>query len=512
MGGELGASRPDPARRQLTGEAAKPGASKDSRRSGRSLLDNEAMKRTIVLNVVGLTPAMLGDDTPNISRVADRGAMRPLRTVTPAVTSTVQSTFLTGALPRDHGCVANGWYFRDLSEIWLWRQSNRLVGGEKIWEAARQRDPNFTCAKLFWWFNMHSSADWTITPRPMYPADGRKLPDIYTQPAELREELNDKFGMFPLFNFWGPTADITSSRWIADAALHVYETRRPTLTLVYLPHLDYNLQRLGPNDPSIAADVRAVDEACGPIIERAERDGTRVVVLSEYGITDVAGAVNINHVLRDAGLLSVREELGRELLDPGASAAFAVVDHQLAHVYVADRERIPEVKHLIERLAGVEVVLDDDGKRQYGLDHPRSGELVAISRADRWFTYYYWLDDERAPDFARTVDIHRKPGYDPVELFLDPDLSLPSLQVGWRLLKKAAGFRMLMDVIPLDANLVRGSHGRVTDSADDGPLFISSQPELVPERVVEAVDVKRLVLDHVFIESGSGHEPLKQAG
>lgn len=470
------------------------------------------MRRTVVLNVVGLTPAMLGEDTPNISRVVSAGGVRPLRTVTPAVTSTVQSTFTTGGLPRDHGCVANGWYFRDLSEVWLWRQSNRLVAGEKIWEAGKGRSPDFTCAKLFWWYNMYASADWTVTPRPMYPADGRKLPDVYTQPAGLREELNAKLGTFPLFNFWGPTADIKSSQWIADATLHVYQTHRPTLTLAYLPHLDYNLQRLGPSSPVIAADVRAIDAVCGPIIERAERDGARIVVLSEYGITDVSGAVNVNHVLRDAGLLAVREELGRELLDPGASSAFAVADHQIAHVYVADRERIPEVRRLLERLAGVDVVLDDEGKRQYGLDHPRSGELVAISKPDRWFTYYYWLDDERAPDFARTVDIHRKPGYDPAELFLDPNLTMPALQLGWRLLKKAAGFRMLMDVIALDANLVRGSHGRVTDRAEDGPLFVSSDADLVPDGAVEAVDVKRLVLDHVFVESGSGYEPLKQTG
>lgn len=470
------------------------------------------MERTIVLNVVGLTPSMIGEDTPNIARVAARGAMRPLRTVTPAVTSTVQATFTTGALPRDHGCVANGWYFRELSEVLFWRQSNRLVGGEKIWEAAAKRDPDFTCAKLFWWYNMYSSADWSVTPRPMYPADGRKLPDIYAQPGDLRDELNAKFGMFPLFNFWGPTADIVSSQWIADAALHVYDTRRPTLTLVYLPHLDYNLQRLGPSDPRISEDVRAIDAVCGPILERAERDGTRVIIVSEYGITDVNGSVNINHVLRDAGLLAVREELGRELLDAGASTAFAVADHQLAHVYVNDAARIPEVRALLERLAGVETVLDDEGKRAFGLDHPRAGELVAIARADRWFTYYYWLDDERAPDFARTVDIHRKPGYDPVELFLDPQLSLPSVQVGWRLIKKAAGLRMLMDVIPLDSNLVRGSHGRVTDRPEDGPLFISSEADLVPSRLVEAVDVKRLVLDHLFIESGAGYESLKHTG
>ncbi len=456
------------------------------------------MHRTVVLNVVGLTPDLVGDATPNLAALARAGTMRPLATVLPAVTCSVQATFTTGLLPRDHGAVANGWYFRDLSEIWLWRQSNRLVAGEKIWDAAAARDPAFTCATLFWWYNMYSTAAYAVTPRPMYPADGRKLPDIYAEPAELRDELTAKLGTFPLFNFWGPTADITSTRWIAASARHVYDARRPTLTLVYLPHLDYNLQRLGPRHPALRRDLAEIDAVCGELIAHVQRDGARVIVLSEYGITDVSGAVHVNRALRDAKLIRVRTELGRELLDAGASDAFAVADHQIAHVYVRDAGRIREVKQLLEALPGVERVLDEDGKRAAGLDHPRSGELVAIARADRWFTYYYWLDDAVAPDFARTVDIHRKPGYDPVELFLDPALRLPKLKIGARLAKKMLGFRYLMDVIPLDASLVKGSHGRPTDDPNAGPLFISSDPGLVPPGAVPATSVKDLILAHVF--------------
>ena len=230
------------------------------------------MKRTLVLDVVGLTPALLVH-APNLKALAARGGLRSLTTVTPAVTTTVQSTLVTGAPPREHGVVGNGWYFRDLSEIWFWRQSNHLVGGEKVWDAAKRRDPSFTCAKLFWWYNMYASADFSVTPRPMYTADGRKLPDVYTHPAELRDELQRDLGQFPLFRFWGPTADIESTRWIGQSALRVFERHRPTLTLVYLPHLDYNLQRFGPNFPGIARDVAAVDEVCGELIAAAEREG-----------------------------------------------------------------------------------------------------------------------------------------------------------------------------------------------------------------------------------------------
>lgn len=456
------------------------------------------MYRTLVLNVVGLTPSLLGTATPNLSALAARGGMRPLTTVLPAVTCAVQSTFTTGVLPRDHGCVGNGWYFRDVSEVRFWQQSNSLVHGEKIWESAARRDPAFTCAKLFWWFNMYSTADYSVTPRPLYPADGRKIPDLYTQPVDLRMELTDRLGPFPLFHFWGPTADIASSCWISDCARYLDETRQPTLTLVYLPHLDYNLQRLGSDDPDIRHDLTAIDALCGDLIELAERQGGRIIILSEYGVTPVRAPIHINRILREAKWLRVRSELGRELLDAGASDVFAVADHQIAHVYIKNRSRVQAVQEMLRRIDGIESVLDHEGQRAWGLDHTRSGELIAIAEPDRWFTYYYWLDDCCAPDFARTVDIHRKPGYDPVELFVDPAIRFPRLHIGRRLLQKALGFRYLMDVIPLDARLVKGSHGRVTNNAAEGPLVISSEPSFLPEKAIHATDVKDLVLRHVF--------------
>jgi len=456
------------------------------------------VRKTLVLDVVGLTSALIGPHTPNLARFRDDGALRPLRTVTPAVTCTVQSTFLTGTLPREHGIVGNGWYFRDLAQVWLWRQSNHLVAGEKLWDAGKRRDSGFRTAKLFFWYNMYSGADWSVTPRPMYTADGRKLPDVYTEPPELRAALTSELGTFPLFEFWGPRAGIASSRWIARSAERVVTAHDPTLTLVYLPHLDYDLQRYGPNDPRIEKSLREIDDIVGELLDFAKKRSLRVVVLSEYGITAVTDAVHPNRVLREAGLLRVREELGREQLDPGASAAFAVSDHQIAHVYVKDPARLADVRALFEKLPGVERVLDAEGKRALGLDHPRSGELVLVSTADRWFSYYFWTDDARAPDYARTVDIHAKPGYDPVELFLDPALAVPALTVGRKLLARKLGFRTLLDVIPLDATLVRGSHGRVTDRPEDGPLFMTSSPELLPDGDVQATSVKELLLAHVF--------------
>ncbi len=456
------------------------------------------MHPLIVLNVVGLTPALIGPHTPNLQRLVQAGGMRSLQTVAPAVTCTVQATFLTGLLPRDHGAVGNGWLFRDLMEVWFWRQSNRLLSGERLWDAAKKRDPAFTCANLFWWYAMASDADFTVTPRPIYKADGRKLPDCYSVPSGLRDELTAQLGPFPLFRFWGPATTIQSSQWIADAARHVMHTRDPSLTLVYLPHLDYVLQRHGPDHPAVAADLAEIDRVAGELIDDARARGRRVVVLSEYGIVPVSRPVHINRVLRAAGLLAVRVEQGGELLDIPQSRAFAVADHQLAHVYADDPADIPKVRGLLEGLDGVDAVLDADGKREAGLDHPRAGELVALAKPDSWFTYYYWLDDEHAPDFARTVEIHRKPGYDPAELFLDPAIAFPKLAIGWRLLKKALGFRTLMDVIPLDATLVKGSHGRIDNAADHGPLVISSEPHLLTAESIHATGIKGLLLDHLF--------------
>lgn len=458
------------------------------------------MKPVLAMIVVGLTPRHLGTLTPRLSALAREGAMSALRTLTPAVTCSVQATFMTGLTPRGHGIVANGWLFRDLMEVMLWRQSNRLVDGEKVWEAGKRRDPAFTCANMFWWYNMASSHDFGATPRPIYKADGRKLPDCYTVPDSLRNRLTERLGPFPLFQFWGPATTIASTRWIAEATKVVMVENNPTLTLAYLPHLDYDLQRYGPDETHAAVrkSLAEIDDVAGDLADAARAGGRSVVILSEYGITNVDRPIHINRALRDAGLIAVREEDGAELLDPMASKAFAVADHQIAHIYVSDPNALPKVREVLQGLPGVERVYGAADKSSLDLDHPRSGELVAIADARSWFTYYYWNDDRRAPDFARTVEIHRKLGYDPAELFLDPAISSPKLAIAKRLAMRKLGFRALMDVIPLDATLVRGSHGRVTDDAHDGPLIISDRADLLDGRNLAATDVKSLLLDAVF--------------
>jgi predicted AlkP superfamily pyrophosphatase or phosphodiesterase len=465
------------------------------------------MRRTAVLNVVGLTEALIGEHTPNLRRFREAGSFAHITPAFPAVTSTAQSNYLTGKPPHDHGIVGNGWYDRDLAEVHFWKQSNRLVGAPKLWEELRGLDPKFTCAKLFWWYNMHSTADYSITPRPMYPADGRKVFDIYTQPGWIRHDIQHALGPFPFATFWGPAAGVKSpqgaadaaSRWIAESAKWIEEKHQPTLSLVYLPHLDYNLQRRGTltpkpetgnSKPEITSDLRAMDAIVGDLVAYFQRRGVQVVVLSEYGITNVERPIHLNRLFRGEDWISIREELGLELLNPGASEAFAVADHQVAHVYLNNPAIAARVRKFLEERVGA-TVLGAAEKAAAGVDHPRAGDLIAIAPENAWFTYYYWLDDARAPDFAHCVDIHRKPGYDPVELFTDPALSPFALKakILWRLLQKRLGFRMLMDVIPLDAALVKGSHGGRPTRIADWPVLLTARPGELPAGAVESTEV-----------------------
>jgi predicted AlkP superfamily pyrophosphatase or phosphodiesterase len=335
--------------------------------------------RTVVLNVVGLTARLIGDSTPHLRAFFERHPSAAVKPVLPAVTCSAQATYLTGLPPSQHGVVANGWYNRELAEHHFWKQSNHLVQGEKIWETLRRETPGFTCAKLFWWFNMYSSADYSITPRPMYPADGRKVFDVYSSPPSIRDQIKRDLGEFPFPTFWGPMAGIASSRWIADSAKWIEERHQPSLSLVYLPHLDYNLQRLGLDLPAVAGDLTAIDDIVGDLLTFFEGKGCQVILISEYGITSVDQPVYLNRVFRQHGWIAVKDELGREILDLGASRACAIADHQAAHVYVNDPSILEQVGNVLRHTPGVERVLDKSALRAEGLDHERAGDFVVLA-------------------------------------------------------------------------------------------------------------------------------------
>mgnify|MGYP001264228203 CR=1 FL=1 len=428
-------------------------------------------RRLVILNVVGLTESHIGKNMPHIHKYMKQSSLTSLIPPLPAVTSTVQSSIITGTSPIEHGIVANGWHERETHETYFWRQSNDLVQGEKIWDILHKEIPEFTVANLFWWFNMYSSANISVTPRPIYCANGRKIPDIWTSPTSLRKTLQDKLGQFPLFNFWGPMANIKSTQWIVDATLEVDKNYKPTLTLVYLPHLDYPLQKFGPKHPCIAKELQAVDHEVGRLIDHFQQQGAQVCILSEYGIEDVSGAVAINQILRQNNWLEVREELGREYLDAGASDAFAVADHQVAHLYVKEKSNINTIASVLRKTDGIEFVYVGEARGE--LAHERCGDIVIVSTSDRWFSHDWWINESKAPDYQATVNIHAKPGYDPRELFFAKGWRGSKARIAMKLLLKKLGSHTLLDVITLDSSRVRGSHGRTPEMGAPSPILIA---------------------------------------
>ncbi|MCX6875863.1 MAG: alkaline phosphatase family protein [Verrucomicrobia bacterium] len=430
--------------------------------------------RLAVINLVGLSRALLGPAMPGLTAFAERHGVQSHAPEFPALTCPAQSSILTGTGPAAHGIVANGWYDRESAEVRFWKQSNHLVHGEKLWDCLRRDIPGFTCAKLFWWYNMYSTADFAITPRPLYPADGRKVFDIHTQPMLLRDELKQALGAFPFPAFWGPAAGLASSEWIAASAQWIEQHHAPTLSLVYLPHLDYALQKSGPAAPELPAELAKIDRVASTLIDYYESRNVRVLVLSEYGISPVSRPLHLNRLFRQHGWLQLKDELGRETLDCGGSRAFAIADHQIAHVYVNDPALRPAVRELLENTPGIAEVRCPAAIWGAGLATARAGDFIAVAAPDAWFTYYFWEDDRLAPDYARTIDIHRKPGYDPCELLVDPALAFPKLKIAGFLLRKKLGMRGLLEVIPLEASLVRGSHGRDQVPEAERPVLLGS--------------------------------------
>jgi predicted AlkP superfamily pyrophosphatase or phosphodiesterase len=450
----------------------------------------------VLINAIGLTPRLL----QHAPRLAALGTATPLGEVVPSVTMSAQATMLTGEPVERHGIVGNGWLFRDTNEIRFWQQSNRLMQAEPLYATARRRAQErgraLTCAKLFWWFNQGADVDISVTPKPHYGIDGNKVFGITGNPEGYTDELERKLGHFPFHTFWGPMAGLPCTNWIARCAAEVLAAKRPDLTLVYLPHLDYDPQRFGPSGCDMPKLVQQLDDACAPLLDAAKTAGAQVWVVSEYGHCDVTQPVYLNRALREAGLLTVRHGPFGEQLETFLSRAFAVCDHQVAHVYVREAADLERTRDVLAALPGVARVLAGDERGSVGLRHERSGELVVLSDRNAWFAYPFWLDDRLAPDYARAVAIHHKPGYDPCELFLDPKLLLPKLRIARRILQKKLGFRMTLDVVPLDAALVKGSHGLPAADLQDGPLLVGANVDeeslpmtAVRDRVLAALDL-----------------------
>lgn len=407
------------------------------------------MKRLCLINAVGLTPAL----AKGRKFLEQFGTVQPLRSCVPAVTMSSQATMLTGCDPRDHGIVGNGWLFKDTMEIRFWQQAHTLIQRPCFYE-------KYETAKLFWWFNQGAPVKWSVTPKPHYGCDGSKVFDVLDM-TDLN--LTDRLGAFPFHTFWGPMAGLPSSDWIARAAATVIKEHAPQLTMVYLPHLDYDYQRNPPGSLKTLGEL----ESCIEIVAKAARSkNMEIVIVSEYGLTQVNQPIMINRHLNQLGWLKTRKGPFGEILLPTDSLALAVCDHQLAHIYVKDLDPLV-VKRELELIDGIEALLPPG---DLGLDHARSGDWIALAKPNAWFCYPYWLEDVNRPDFANTIDIHRKPGYDPCELFMTSKFRAMA-----RLMQKKAGFRTRFDIVDTNPNLVQGSHG-LLQTGEEGAVIIGPNP------------------------------------
>lgn len=460
-------------------------------------------KYVVVLDIVGLdvkhllsssTSASSDSKIPNISGlVQQEGEFGYLKPVFPSVTCTVQSSILTGKYPNEHGIISNGMFDRVNLQTLFWEQSTNLVQSEKIWDHIKQKNQSAKTALLFWQNSMYSNNDFVISPRPIHLENGQMDMWCYSKPVDYYERLAQKIGEFNLLNYWGPFASFNSSDWITKSVEYTIENNRPQLLFAYFPQIDYSAQKFGKSSPEVTNDLQKIDESVGKIINAVKSAGiydeTEFILISEYGFNDVNGAVPINRILREKGLLKVRTIKGKEYIDFEFSHAFAMVDHQIAHIYLNNegKESKEKIKKFLADISGIETVCDLDEKRNLHIDHERSGELIVIAEKDKWFSYYWWFEEntdpslsnpgtkesnadegsDKAPTFTKTVDIHRKPGYDPLDLFFDP-------------IKKS---------ISTNTSLIKGSHGRPCniETKEGLSAFVSSRKINKPGQTLDGL-------------------------
>ncbi|MEM6331216.1 MAG: nucleotide pyrophosphatase/phosphodiesterase family protein [Planctomycetota bacterium] len=444
--------------------------------------------RVVLLSVPGLR----GEDLPRMPRLSalvEGGDRAPLAASFPAVTCPVQANMTTGLPPAEHGVVGNGFFWRDkvgqkLDGVEMWTAWNEVVQRPQIWDRLHEHDPGLTSAVWFPMLAKGCGADYVCTPAPIHNPDGSESLWCYTKPEPMYGELRDTLGHFPLQHFWGPMSQIDSTAWIVASAVWAAPRRRPRFSYIYLPHLDYAAQKLGPHSPEAHRACGELDTQIGALVDGYAAafagDALLWLVASEYAITPVDHVAYPNRVLRGAGLLRIKPDAdGREVIDFAESQAWAMADHQLSHVFVRDRDAsvIGRVVDLFRSADGIAEALTAEGQARYGVDHERAGDVLLVSSPRSWQAYYWWDDDTRAPRFARTVDIHRKPGYDPVEMHLDP-----------------AAMKAGLGPTPLDATLVRGSHGAPTRDDSQRGVMLASQRGVFVERTLADVDVCEMVL------------------
>lgn len=474
---------------------------------------NNQKKNLIVLDIVGLEVDHIKKNLlPTIKMLSKLGDVGYLKPSFPSVTCSVQSSVLTGKQPNEHGIISNGIYDKTNMQIAFWEQSNNLVQSDRIFDILKKKNNNInlanstssqytsnsscsscshppTTALLFWQNSMYANSDYIITPRPLHLENGQMEMWCYSKPPGYYEKVSNTIGKFDLMSYWGPFASIKSSQWIENCIEYVIENDNPDLLLAYLPQIDYSAQKFGKNSEQVKKDLKDIDNIVENIVNKVKENGqmenTDFIIFSEYSFNDVDGDVPINKILRMNGLLVTRSINGKEYIDFEYSKAFAMVDHQIAHIFINNKDDKKRVKEVLCIEEGIDAVLDDYEKKLLHCDNKRSGDLIAISKRNRWFSYYWWLEEDKAPSFTKTVDIHRKPGYDPLELFMDFN-------------KQSISF---------DTKLIKGSHGRPFNLTTGEGLscFITTKKldnvfnnseTYNNHRIIDCTDIFSIILNH----------------
>ncbi|MDR0392429.1 MAG: alkaline phosphatase family protein [Planctomycetaceae bacterium] len=466
------------------------------------------MKKLVFISVPCLREVDIAQ-LPELQAMTASGGIATLLPSFPAVTCPVQSNMTTGVHADQHGIVANGLYLREtdatgldsrfeskLSEanlsdninvtgrnfdpdikqptwpksellpyIEMWTSPNSAVESPQIWDVLRGKKNPIKSAVWFALLSKFCLADHVCNFAPIHNPDGSESLWCYTRPYLFYGDLRDKLGHFPVQGYWGPLAGQSASEWIVDSAVVGATQFTPDYFYVYIPRLDYTPQKFGANAPEFSADLADLNKLFAKLragFTAALGEEPTWLIAGEYAVTDVNSVVYPNRILREMGLLFIEERNGREYLLPDKSRCFALCDHQFSHVYFndADSQLIQQVANKFRNESGIDEVLVGNERAKYNLNHRRSGEVVLISKPDSWQAYYFWNDDSKAPEYASKVDIHRKIGYDPVELFFD---------------------RATMSV-PLNTKLIRGSHGAPVHDNSQKTIVLSNNPELLKEK------------------------------
>lgn len=409
------------------------------------------MEKILVIDLPTLRLDWIESEMPQLhalTRGWHRGAIAP---VFPGLTCPSQATLTTGAPPSVHGIIANGIFDRQTRQPELWVFPDEAVGAPRIWERFSKAGHR---TGVFFFLNIRDTkADVAILPKPIHRDDGSMEMWCWHKPDGLYLRLVKELKHFNLLKFWGPMAGIESSQWIADAAARTIVEEKLDLSYVYLPHTDYAPQKFGPNSDQYRAAHRQLDGLLAKMISSLTEQlgGLRVIIVSEYGITEVSRCLEPNRILRRAGLLKIETRDGREYIDYPNSPAFALADHQIAHIYCG-RGDVARVRELFVEEIAVDGVFTDPAA--IGLGHPRSGEVILVAKRDAWFAYPWWDDFALAPPFAKTMDIHNKPGYDPLEMFWDVKINGTAQ----------------------DTSLIKGSHGAFARDPDQQAAILSNLP------------------------------------